>query len=114
MKPTLQEARQVALFFYKSCYAGSIIIGSLLFFGISLLVLSQPVLMFAATLAGAIFGWHFVLPSFGMFFLWDLENKVPGLSNATVAWFRRAEPGDFLDMKRLVAQVNARRQQGKR
>lgn len=114
MKPTLQEARQVALFFYQSCFIGSIIIGALLFFGISLLVLSDFQLRFAATLLGAVFGWHFVLPSFGMFFLWDLDNKVPGLAHATVSWFRNAKPGDFLDMRKLAAQVNDKRKSSKR
>lgn len=114
MKPTLQEARQIAVFFHQSCWAGSVVIGSLLFFGIALIILSDPALVFSATIVGAVFGWQFVLPSFGMFFLRDLDNKIPGLATATVRWFRNAEPGDFLDMRKLAEQVSTRHQQHKR
>lgn len=114
MKPTLKEARQIALFFYQSCLVGSIVIGSLIFFGIACIELTQPRLIFFATLCGAVFGWHLVLPMFGQFFLKDIDNKVPGLGDATVSWFRHARPGDFLDLRKLAAQVGARDQHRKR
>lgn len=110
MKPTLSEARQIAVFFYKSCWAGSILIGSSLFFGISLMLLSQAVFRLAATLLGGVFGWHLILPSFGLFFLRDLERRVPGLAKAIVEFFRNAQPGDYLNVRQLAAQVSARRQ----
>lgn len=113
LKPTLKEARQIAVFLEQSCLIGSIVVGSLVFLGIALLVLSQAFLIFAASLIGAVFGWHLVLPLFGQFFLQDLDEKVPGLADATIAWFRNAQPGDFLDMKKLASQVEARRRPGK-
>jgi hypothetical protein len=113
LKPTLKEARQIAVFLEQTCFIGSIIIGSLMFLGIALLVLSQPFLIVAAGVIGGVFGWHLLLALFGQFFLQDLDDKVPGLGDATVAWFRNAEPGDFLDMKNLASQVEARRRQGK-
>jgi hypothetical protein len=112
LKPALKEARQIAVFLEPTCLIGSIIIGSLVFLGIALLVLSQPLLIFAASLIGGLFGWHLLLALFGQFFLQDLDDKVPGLGDATVAWFRNAEPGDFLDMKKLASQVEARRRRG--
>ncbi|MEN3362749.1 MAG: hypothetical protein V7606_23 [Burkholderiales bacterium] len=114
MKATLKEARQIAVFLEQSCFIGSIVIGSLAFLGIGILVLSQPWLIFSASLVGGVFGWHMILALFGQFFLQDLEENVPGLGDATVQWFRHAQPGDFLDMRKLAAQVEARRQLGKR
>jgi hypothetical protein len=111
LKPNLKEQRQIAVFFEPSCFIGSIVIGALAFLGIALITLSEAFLMFAASAAGAVFGWHLVLPLFGQFFLNDIDNKVPGLGDATIAWFRNAQPGDFLDMKKLASQVEARRRQ---
>jgi hypothetical protein len=114
LKPSLKEARQIAVFMEETCFIGSIVIGALVFLGIALLVLAEPDLIFAASMIGAVCGWHLILPLFGQFFLEDLEEKVPGLGDATVAWFRNAQPGDFLDMKKLAAQVEARRRHGSR
>jgi hypothetical protein len=113
LKPSLKEARQIAVFLEESCYIGSLVIGALIFLAIGLLVLSHASLIFAASLVGAAFGWHMVLPGFGQFFLQDLEDKLPGLGDATIAWFRNAQPGDFLDMKKLASQVEARRRQSR-
>jgi hypothetical protein len=55
-----------------------------------------------------------VLALFGQFFLHDLDDKMPGLGDATVAWFRDAQPGDYLDMKKLASQVRARTRHAKR
>lgn len=114
LKPTLKEARRIAVFLEQTCLVGSVIIGALIFLGIALMVLSEPTLIFAASLVGGLFGWHLLLPMFGQFFLQDLDEKVPGLADATIAWFRNAQPGDFLDMQKLASQVEARRRRGKR
>lgn len=114
LKPTLKEARQIAVFMEETCFIGSIVIGALLFLGIALLLLSKPLLILAASMVGAVCGWHLILPLFGHFFLEDLEERLPGLGDATVDWFRNARPGDYLDMKRLAAQVEARRRHGRR
>jgi hypothetical protein len=113
LKPSLKEAREIAVFLEQSCYIGSLFIGALVFLAIGLLVISHASLIFAASLVGAVFGWHLVLPLFGQFFLQDLDDKVPGLGDATIAWFRNAQPGDFLDMKKLASQVETRRRQSR-
>jgi hypothetical protein len=114
LKPTPKEARRIAIFLEETCLAGSTVVGALIFLGIALIVLSQPWLIFAASLVGGLFGWHLLLPLFGQFFLRDLDEKVPGLADATVAWFRNARPGDFLDMRKLASQVEARSRMRKR
>lgn len=114
LKPTLKEARQIAVFVESTCLIGSILIGSVAFALIALVVLSRPMLIFAASMVGGVFGWHMILPLFGQYFLGHLDHMVPGLGDATVNWFRNARPGDDLDLQKLASQIEARRRNGKR